>query len=122
MSVSQLKDIVFDCADQRAVARFWAAALGYTVREEPGETAPDEPVVIEPPAGGVRIWFNQVPEPKACKNRVHIDITMPDEAERDRLIGLGAHVLEEIHGDDGVLWWTIMADPEGNEFCAFPPR
>ena len=122
MPVSQLKDIVFDCADQRAVARFWAAALGYTMDEEPGEDAPDEPALIEPPAGGMRIWFNCVPEPKTCKNRVHIDITMPDGAELDRLVGLGARALQEIRGDDGALWWTIMADPEGNEFCAFPPR
>jgi hypothetical protein len=39
-----------------------------------------------------------------------------------RLQALGARPLQEIRGDDGVLWWTIMADPEGNEFCAFPPK
>ena len=38
-----------------------------------------------------------------------------------RLLGLGARALREIRDDDGTLWWTIMADPEGNEFCAFPP-
>ena len=122
MPASQLRDIVFDCADQRAVARFWAAALGYVSPDEPTGAPTDEPIMIEPPRGGVRIWFNRVPEPKVGKNRVHIDITMPDAAELDRLRSLGARVLQEIREDDGTLAWTIMADPEGNEFCAFPPR
>ena len=56
------------------------------------------------------------------KNRVHIDITLPDAAEMERLQRLGARVLQEIHDASGQLRWTIMADPEGNEFCAFPPR
>ncbi len=56
------------------------------------------------------------------KNRVHLDINMPDEAELTRLKALGARTLQEIRGEDGQLHWTIMADPEGNEFCAFPPK
>jgi predicted enzyme related to lactoylglutathione lyase len=47
---------------------------------------------------------------------------MPDGAEMERLQRLGARVLQEIHDAEGRLKWTIMADPEGNEFCAFPPR
>jgi Glyoxalase-like domain len=113
---------VFDCADQRAVARFWAEVLEYRVREQPPDAAADEPVVIDPGAGqGPRIWFNRVPEPKVAKNRVHLDINMDSPAEMDRLQRLGARPLREIYGDDGKLWWTIMADIEGNEFCAFPP-
>ncbi len=122
MATSSLRDICFDCADQQRMARFWAEALGYTVRPAEPDAAPDEPVCIEPAAGGVRMWFNPVPEPKIVKNRVHIDINMPDAAEIQRLIDLGAQPLREIRGEDGMLWWTIMADPEGNEFCAFPPR
>jgi hypothetical protein len=119
---SKLRDIVIDCADQRAMARFWAEVLDYRAREQPPGAAADEPVVLEPPAGtGPRIWFNQVPEPKVVKNRVHIDIQMDSAAEMDRLQRLGARPLREIRGDDGKLWWTIMADIEGNEFCAFPP-
>jgi hypothetical protein len=120
VTTSTLRDICFDCTDQHAVAQFWAAVLGYTVR--PADAAPEEPVVILPPAGGVRIWFNPVPEPKITKNRVHIDINMPDAAEMDRLLSLGARALREIRDEDGTLWWTIMADVEGNEFCAFPPK
>ena len=119
MPSSSLRDICFDCADQQRVARFWAEVLGY--RLHPIED-PDDPVALDPPAGGLRIWFNKVPEPKVAKHRVHIDINLPDEAEMDRLHSLGARVLQEIRDDEGVLWWTIMADPEGNEFCAFPPQ
>jgi len=118
MAASTLRDICFDCTDPRRVARFWADVLGYTLHV--GEDDPQ--AFIQPEGGGVRIWFNPVPEPKVAKNRVHIDINMPDVAEMDRLIALGATRLQEIRGDDGALWWTIMADPEGNEFCAFPPR
>jgi hypothetical protein len=122
MRTSSLRDICFDCAAQHRVARFWAEVLGYTVRASDPEDTPDDPVALEPPEGGIRIWFNKVPEPKVVKNRVHIDINMPNSAEIDRLQQLGARVLREIHDDDGAVQWTIMADPEGNEFCAFPPR
>src|SRR5579872_5748086 len=118
MPTSTLRDICFDCAEPARLAQFWAEVLGYTVRS--GDAG--EPVYIQPAEAGTRIWFNPVPEPKVAKNRVHIDINMPDSTEMDRLIALGARPLEEIRGDDGALWWTIMADPEGNEFCAFPPR
>jgi predicted enzyme related to lactoylglutathione lyase len=120
MATSRLRDICFDCADPRRVIAFWAAVLGYEVLE-PDEEDP-ESVAIEPQGGGMRIWFNKVPEPKVVKNRIHIDINMPDQAEMARLQSLGARPLQEIRGDDGTLMWTIMADPEGNEFCAFPPR
>ena len=122
MATSSLRDICFDCADQHRVAQFWAEALGYSVRPTDPEDTPDDPVALDPPEAGLRLWFNKVPEPKIAKNRVHIDINMPDDAEMERLQHLGARVLQEIRDEDGTLWWTIMADPEGNEFCAFPPR
>lgn len=122
MATSSLRDICFDCADQLRVAQFWAEALGYTVLPPAADEPEDASVAIVPPSGGIRIWFNKVPEPKTLKNRVHIDVNMPDDAEMGRLQQLGARVLQEIRGDDGAHWWTIMTDPEGNEFCAFPPR
>lgn len=120
---SSLRDICFDCADARRVAQFWAEVLGYTLQLPGPEDGEEASVAITPPAGagGLRIWFSNVPEPKVAKNRVHIDVNMPDGAEMERLQRLGARPLQEIRGDDGALWWTIMADPEGNEFCAFPP-
>ena len=119
---STLRDICFDCADNKLTARFWAHVLGYPAPETDPAGDPEESLCINPPAGGFRIWFNAVPEPKTVKNRVHLDINMSDDGELDRLIALGARPLREIRGADGHVQWTIMADPEGNEFCAFPPR
>src|SRR5579884_2720851 len=85
---STLRDICFDCADQTALAGFWAEVLGYELR--PSHPGPEDPVVIIPPdASGLRIWFNKVPEPKISKNRVHIDVNMTDgdEMTRERSIG-----------------------------------
>jgi hypothetical protein len=119
---SRLRDICFDCTDHHRVAHFWAEVLGYTIRPaEPGE-APDDPVALHPLEGDLRIWYSKVPEPKVVKNRVHIDINLPDGAEMERLQRLGARILQEIRDAQGRLMWTIMADPEGNEFCAFLPR
>jgi Glyoxalase-like domain len=122
MASSTLRDICFDCAEPLRTAHFWANVFGYIQEPVAADSAPEDSLSIELPGSGLRIWFNRVPEPKIVKNRVHIDINMPDGEELDRLLHLGARVLREIHGDDGTLYWTIMADPEGNEFCAFPPR
>ena len=121
MAASRLRDICFDCTDHHRMARFWAEVLGYTVRSAPPEETLDESVAIESSEGGLRFWFNKVPEPKVVKNRVHIDINLPDHAAMEHLQRLGARALEEIRDAQGRLRWTIMADPEGNEFCAFPP-
>jgi hypothetical protein len=134
MPTTRWHSIVFDCARPSALARFWAVALGYAVRpydqEEIdrlavlGYTIEDDPaVVIDPPAEGPEIptvWFTRIPEGKVVKNRVHLDITLESLADVHHLVGLGATVLRQL-GDEGNDRWLVMADPEGNEFCAFPP-
>src|SRR5262249_47773486 len=85
MAASRLRDICFDCTDHQRVAHFWAAVLGYTIRSPGPEEIADDSIALEPPEGGLRIWCNKVPEPKVAKNRVHIDINMPDGAEMARL-------------------------------------
>jgi hypothetical protein len=57
--------------------------------------------------------FAPVPEPKTVKNRIHPDVTTPDI---DALVAAGATVLR---AQDDKISWTVMADPDGNEFCAF---
>jgi predicted enzyme related to lactoylglutathione lyase len=130
----RIRSIVFDCARPSALARFWAEVLGYRVREyseqdlawlrEQGFDGPeDDPsVAIDPPDDRLpTIWFNRVPEPKKVKNRVHLDVNLGDAAEADQVLGLGATVVRPfgaVEGED----WAIFADPEGNEFCVFPPR
>jgi hypothetical protein len=107
---SYIKTVTFDCADALVLARFWAAALGSDVDED--STA--ERAYVEAAGwGGPNIWFARVPEPKAAKNRMHFDLRAPGSVadEVARLVGLGASVLRE------GAHLTMMADPEGNEFC-----
>ena len=112
----QVTEIVVDCAAHDAVVDFWLAALGgyrrVDVNEQYVGITPEEPGVGRP-----AILFQKVPEPKAVKNRVHLDLrgdSMRDEVER--LTGLGAtSIAERTLGEN--LRWTVMADPEGNEFC-----
>ncbi|WP_338697411.1 VOC family protein [Streptomyces sp. Q6] len=80
---------------------------------------PEDPVEEGTGTGqGRRILFQRVPEAKAGKNRLHIDVHVgPErrEAAVERLTGLGARVLDEVKAQGGE--WVVMADPEGNEFC-----
>ena len=110
--------ITFDCADAARLSAFWAEALGYQVRDDEGVW-----IVLGPRRGpGPLLGFQQVPEPKVVKNRVHLDLKALDsmEAEVERLERLGARSVrlvtenpEEAH--------TIMQDPEGNEYCVVAP-
>lgn len=78
---------------------------------------PDDPVDERGAGTGRRILFQAVPEPKTVKNRVHLDLLVgpqAHEAEVERLVALGATVVGVHDGDDGR--WTLLADPEGNEF------
>jgi len=104
-----IKSVTFDCADAMVVGRFWAAALGTDLDED----STSEKAYVEAAGwGGPNMWFQQVPEPKTAKNRLHFDLrapgAIPDEVRR--LEGLGATVLRE----EPIV---VMADPEGNEFC-----
>jgi hypothetical protein len=107
---SLIKSVSFDCVDARALAAFWAAALGTDVDDD---ATGDRAYVEAPGWGGPNMWFNRVPELPSAKNRMHFDLRPPEtmEAELQRLVALGATVQER---DDH---HAIMADPEGNVFC-----
>ena len=107
-------NVVIDVADHDVVVPFWEAALGWTAQrlneQFVGLRAPADEAV------GFDILFQKVPEPKLAKNRAHIDFDAADmEAEVERLVGLGGTKLAE--HNLGAFRWTIVADPEGNEFC-----
>jgi predicted enzyme related to lactoylglutathione lyase len=106
--------IVVDCRDAKALARFWIEALGYQRRGGVGQY-----VSIQPTGGsGPKIIFQQVDEPKTVKNRVHFDYSAPDiDAEADRVVALGASRAPEGVIEEFGIRWIRMLDPEGNEFC-----
>ena len=131
--------IVFDCHDPAAMTEFWATALGY-VEQPPPEGydrwedllteigVPESEwnsrgAVVDPDGIGPRLFFQQVPEAKTVKNRVHLDITAPRgsnhesalSAEVERLKLVGAKVFRDVQ--EYGQHWIVMQDPEGNEFC-----
>lgn len=114
-TVMRMHAFVIDCVDFEGQLAFWSAALGYVRWFAPfGQFAGLKPVA---PDGRLPIIFQRVPEPRIGKNRVHMDYDTPDmAAEVARLIGLGATALAE-HDLGPDTRWTVMADPEGNEFC-----
>ena len=105
--------VTIDCADPEGLAKFWTEAAGYELRQQ-YET---EFLVLGPAWGdGVSIGLQRMDEPRSGKNRVHVDWVTDDRAaEVERLVGLGATVVGE-HDVPG-LAQTVLADPEGNEFC-----
>ena len=137
--------VTMDAVDPARLAAFWAAALDYEVQPPPAGFASWEEflraqgvpreqwgaasAVVDPDGVRPRLFFQRVPEAKAVKNRVHLDLQsgggprVPVEEQRravraevDRLVALGASEVSE-HADLGVVW-VVMRDPEGNEFCA----
>ncbi|WP_149182969.1 VOC family protein [Streptomyces sp. TRM49041] len=106
-----VSEIVFDCADPAALVRFWAGLLG----GDPVDRDP-EWSYVEPP-GFVRVAFQRVPEGKAVKNRVHLDLDAGDvEAAADEAVGTGAVRVGGVVRDDQGCF-QVLRDPEGNEFC-----
>ena len=111
---SLVETLTFDSRDPEPVARFWCTALGYQVTD-----SDTQGVWIEDPAGrGWPILFLIVPEDKSIKNRLHLDLSPPTTMaqEVERLV------------DEGGSYWTVLTDPEDNEFCVLrgpdddPPR
>ena len=112
MSLS-VDTLTFDCRDPRVLADFWSAALGYEL-----EGIDDESSWLRDPSGrGWPLLFLIVPEGKSVKNRVHLDLrpetSMADEVARVQ--ALGATIFRRVEENES--FWTVMLDPEGNEFC-----
>jgi len=137
--------LVFDCADPPRLGAFWAGVLGYVERPPPAGFASwaaydtangvsdDEAnagfALVDPGGTGPTVFFQRVPEPKATKNRVHVDVRashgLPPggpaareaiEGRTRALVEAGATLLyRSPHPDDD--YFVTLADPEGNEFC-----
>ncbi len=136
--------VTIDCADPAALAAFWAAALGYQLQDPPNgfDSWPaalaawgvpqsewnSASAVVDPAGRGPRLFFQRVPEAKAAKNRMHLDVGVSDGPETpqdtkraqvqpvvERLVGLGAVEVRQMTEMES--FWVVMTDPEGNEFC-----
>jgi predicted enzyme related to lactoylglutathione lyase len=115
----RLHHIVIDTHDLPGLARFWTQALGWRVLSER-----DQEIVIGTDENApVGICFMPVSDVKTAKNRVHLDVTTSAadrDAEIERLLALGARRVDI--GQTGQESWTVLADPEGNEFCVIRPK
>ncbi len=113
MSDTTFLGVSFDAHDALAVATFWAAVLGREVA--PGSTADEASVGVAGLDRGPLLMFHKVPEGKAVKNRVHLDVATPDlDRETGRLLALGARRVTRIA--QGTSRWVTLADIEDNEF------
>ncbi|MPZ81962.1 MAG: VOC family protein [Actinophytocola sp.] len=119
---ARFKDLVLDANDHHKLADWWCTAMGYVRKDdlevpEDGWLRPlDWPVpIVDPTGAGPHIWVVPVPERKAVKNRMHLDVV----GRTDELVSLGATILRSSDDEND---FDVLTDPEGNEFCVFPPR
>ena len=106
--------VVLDCADADRLAAFWKAAIHYE------EVVRDGPYIGLRARDGSRptLVLQQVPEPKVVKNRMHLDVFADEfDADLQRMEALGAAVLVPEHLESDGTRLTVLADPEGSEFC-----
>ena len=118
--------LTLDVADLELQTAFWCAALGYEHRDSVGQYR----ALVDPAGKGPKMLlqrvdepksakFIPVPEAKAGKNRLHLDLHVVDvAAAADRLTALGAQRVRRV--DQFGIFWITMLDPEGNEFCVVP--
>ena len=112
MPIGVLHEIVFDCPNPEALARFWQALLGGEV-----EVESDDWAVLDGDDEGFFIGFQRVTDPKTGKNRVYLDVEVDDlDAAVDEVEQLGARKVGE-RVDDGDNTFQVMLDLGGNEFC-----
>ena len=104
-------DIAIDCTDADAVRPFWRVGLGYN------EIAGDDGIELVDPRGlAPRIWFQHMEIARTDRNRIHLDVYVPNDEAEDRVAAVllsGGVLLTDEHAPD---WW-VLADVEGNELC-----
>src|SRR5215469_12695697 len=125
--------VVVDCRDLHAQARWWADVLDWQLVFESDDEAAIVPKHAEDRRISAEEWtkvgpglvFVPVPEGKSVKNRLHIDLAPHSTDDRDALIesllARGATKVD-VGQDDSTASWTVLADPEGNEFCVLSAR
>ena len=111
--------LVVDCSDLDRSAAFWSGVLGYVA--QPALSGIYR-TLLPADGNGVDVLLQRVPESKAAKNRMHLDLRVPDlGAETARVEALGARRLTDTPIEEDGWAWHVLADPDGNEFCVLQP-
>lgn len=117
-TVARVGAVMIDCHDPAALASFWGDLTG----TEPEYIYPEYIFMTKLPGNHIRLAFQKVPESKSVKNRVHLDLGYKDPASFiERVVELGGSVAETHQMGEGPAW-TVLYDPEGNEFCITTPH
>ena len=106
--------VAFHCHDPERMATFWAGLTGY----QRTKVSNDDVVTLRASGnrGVQKLLFYRTPGPTTTQNRVYLDLAAMDlDTEMDKLLKLGATRIDRRQGDG--TSWTVMLDPEGNEFC-----
>jgi catechol 2,3-dioxygenase-like lactoylglutathione lyase family enzyme len=111
VSLVTWQDLCMDAVDVETQSQFWSSVSGLEFADI------ESPARLHGPTPRHTLWVNPVDRPHRVKNRVHLDVYC---ASVEELVALGATVLAP--SSETGLGWTVMADPEGNEFCAFVRR
>jgi predicted enzyme related to lactoylglutathione lyase len=111
--------VVLDCADLDRSARFWCGVLGYVA--EPSSPGCYQQL-LPADRNGFELLLQRVPEAKTTKNRVHLDLRVPDlEEEVARVLALGARCITDRPNEEHGWIWHVLVDPDNNEFCVLQP-
>jgi len=117
VSHARVGAVMIDCYDPSSLFGFWSKIVGVEVEH----VWPDYIFTTKLPGNDIRLAFQKVSEDKVVKNRLHLDLRHPDpEAFISLVESLGGSRIEDHH--TGELGWTVLADPEGNEFCIVAPH
>lgn len=113
---ARIGNITFDCIDALVLGTFWSHVLELPL-DQGGSSGYCSIGRADANRSKPAWFFERVPEPKTSKNRVHLDLVDSDPDAVQRLVMLGASIVEEHAVEGGGQHWTVMLDPEGNEFC-----
>jgi 4a-hydroxytetrahydrobiopterin dehydratase len=112
--VAQRLEVAIDALDIPAIVPFWRAALGYV--DDPAAAGQSTPVLVDPARVGPQVWFQQMDEPRPQRNRIHLDVTVPDDVADARVeaaLAAGGRLVTDRFARS---FW-VLADAEDNEVC-----
>jgi 4a-hydroxytetrahydrobiopterin dehydratase len=114
-TTAQACEVAIDALDIEAVRPFWQAVLGYEP-EPPNPRTGTVVGIVDPDRIGPSFWFQQMDAPRPQRNRIHVDVTVPDDVAEERIDAALAAGGTLVNDEEAKAFW-VLADPEGNEVC-----